>query len=622
MADNTIFDEWIEIAQNFKSKADAMLDEIRQYKQDMFLMRNEIMERLEAGQFIRDESRIVISAPEIIIGNVDHHGALQNGGRVIIKGSTVEHHGVGPGGKVNITAPLIQQIAIDRGIDGVERVVHEQSEIRTVGRQVHIESQDPAVVEGKGGYFVSTPSATGIQVLSDSTIRIDAAKKNKSKKKYIDDALTAMNRQKADYDVKAGGSEIVLKNLAKTINEKISKDEVLSANDDLGRANALALDEVAAVMEEEVNQFSHHLYNMAGYTAGLAEAKRAIACLEKEKSDMPSEDDYKKNGNGSLLVLQGENIDILSRDGEGNVRTNEDSGIKIQGNNIELFSTMEDGKLTPAEAKGRINVRSRNVSISTDDFVDGEFKNGDLEKGKFPLVGNVTIMSKAINMTAVDMETDKGKFKETKLTEGSEVNIRAEKVKVKTIDEKGKSVGKFSVNSQRIALKATDIKDYKTDIELDDQGNPKQPEMHSDKVAADSKMLLLAETMNIGYKKDELETKTLYLSSTDNVLINSKSHVQLTQGTRGSADVTIDMSGQNLEATAGGNTVVEGDGGLTLYGDTTINGAVKAGDVEVANLNASKSVSAPNLTDGISTPAPAQKNSGKKKGDKFEESQE
>ena len=111
MADNTIFDEWLEIAQNFKDKADAMLNEIRQYKQDMFLMRNEMMERLEAGQFIRDNSRIVISAPEIIIGNVDHHGVLQGGGTVIIKGATVENHGVGEGGQVNIVAPLIQQIA-------------------------------------------------------------------------------------------------------------------------------------------------------------------------------------------------------------------------------------------------------------------------------------------------------------------------------------------------------------------------------------------------------------------------------------------------------------------------------------------------------------------------------
>ena len=143
--------------------------------------------------------------------------------------------------------------------------------------------------------------------------------------------------------------------------------------------------------------------------------------------------------------------------------------------------------------------------------------------------------------------------------------------------------------------------------------------MSSDKVAADSQLLLLSETMNIGFKKDEMETKNLYLSSTENVLINSNSHVQLTQGKRGSADGIIEMKGTNVDVIANGNMVVEGDSGITMYGDTTMNGAVKAGDVEVENLKASKSVTAPNITDGMNMPGSPKKNSGKSKGDEFKE---
>ena len=143
--------------------------------------------------------------------------------------------------------------------------------------------------------------------------------------------------------------------------------------------------------------------------------------------------------------------------------------------------------------------------------------------------------------------------------------------------------------------------------------------MSSDKVAADSQLLLLSETMNIGYKKDEMETKNLYLSSTDNVLINGNSHVQLTQGKRGSADGIIEMKGTNVDVIANGNMVVEGDSGINMYGDTTMNGAVKAGDVEVENLKASKSVTAPNITDGMNMPGSPKKNSGKSKGDEFKE---
>ena len=70
---------------------------------------------------------------------------------------------------------------------------------------------------------------------------------------------------------------------------------------------------------------------------------------------------------------------------------------------------------------------------------------------------------------------------------------------------------------------------------------------------------------------------------------------------------------------ANGNMVVEGDSGINMYGDTTMNGAVKAGDVEVENLKASKSVTAPNITDGMNMPGSPKKNSGKSKGDEFKE---
>ena len=61
--ENTVLDDWIAIAENFKSSIDKMLNEVHTAKMELMLLQNEIIDRLDAGQYIRDDQRIIISAP-------------------------------------------------------------------------------------------------------------------------------------------------------------------------------------------------------------------------------------------------------------------------------------------------------------------------------------------------------------------------------------------------------------------------------------------------------------------------------------------------------------------------------------------------------------------------------
>ena len=351
--------------------------------------------------------------------------------------------------------------------------------------------------------------------------------------------------------------------------------------------------------------FNKHLLEYAELVAKLAESNRQKANMADEaKSAVKS--DYKDKFTGARLALEAEKIELRSIDGDGNWRTNEDAGIDLMANDIKLRSMVADEKgniqLSPKDKKGRVTIQARNVSISTANIEGAEYEKGKLKKAKFPLEGNVTIRSKVINMEAVDMEqTDaSGKLKETKLTAGSEIYMRANKVRVKTINEKGESVGKFSVNSQKVSVKATNIDGYKADVELDDQGNRKMPDkMQSKELTKDSEMLFVAENMHIGYKKDKMRSKNVYIAAEEKMVVGGKK-----EATFASDKANFILSDDAAKLIANGATTLSAGSGTTVKGATTFKGKVTGKDIEADNFKAGKSLKTPNISDGIAVPAP------------------
>ena len=131
MADK-IFSEWKQTLDDFRQSVQKDLEEIHQQKVEIQQLKADIYSKIDGGQYYRDDKRIVISAPEIVIGNVDYSGDLLGCmGKVVIKGSEVDLEGAGNNGAIVSRAPSIRQIAVDPGTDGLENVVCETSEIQT-----------------------------------------------------------------------------------------------------------------------------------------------------------------------------------------------------------------------------------------------------------------------------------------------------------------------------------------------------------------------------------------------------------------------------------------------------------------------------------------------------------
>ena len=142
MAD-TIFTDWLSALQNLQSSVSKDLAEIRKQKAEIQQLKVDIINEVARGKFIRDNERIVLSAPEIVIGNVDASGMLYGeGGSIIIRGQNLGLEGVGEYGNVKTRAAIISQTAIDPGPDGIEEVVRSNSSITSQARHITLESHE------------------------------------------------------------------------------------------------------------------------------------------------------------------------------------------------------------------------------------------------------------------------------------------------------------------------------------------------------------------------------------------------------------------------------------------------------------------------------------------------
>ena len=104
-----------------KNNVKKELEEIRQCKHEVQALKKDIQDgleqitRLSCGKYIRDDYRIILSAPEIIIGDVDQDGVLNNmPSQVIVRSNRVRLEGTADmGGEVTTRASRIHFIAED-----------------------------------------------------------------------------------------------------------------------------------------------------------------------------------------------------------------------------------------------------------------------------------------------------------------------------------------------------------------------------------------------------------------------------------------------------------------------------------------------------------------------------
>ena len=633
-----IFDEWKTLLDDFQNSVEKDLEEIHQQKAEVQQIKTDIFNRLNSGVFYHDPERIVISAPEIIIGNVDKSGTLQGGGmgKVIIKGSEVALEGVGESGQIVSRAPSIRQIAVDPGVDGLENVVCETSEVISQACDIMLHSSDAKDA------FSQTPVSAGrggISIHADQSLNIEATVSAEGRKSQIEAAVKNLDQESQELKQQVETQKKSVEDSLKEMTKLLDEEEKLNQSENfLSRVNVRDIE----VIHEQMERIMPSLYlatkSFIHLVSQLAEVNRKKKALEAEKNEIKTGDDFKTKTTGATLSVKAENISMATVDGDGNTHTNaeagiaistprlgismkddkgklvEDGGFCVNAQNILLLTTnpSDDGKELPET--GKVNIQSKEINLEAVNYQVDDKKNitekeltadgkismtaktievattnpkgierddkGKLTKGEYTAEGDIVIKSKTVTVESLDYEVKDGKLETKALTKDGKISIRAEKTDVLAADAEGKATGSISLNAKAVSVKSMDVDKEK---------------LTDDKLAEGSTMTIVSEKMYVGAKSKDIKSKKFQAVSEEMGLFADKTF----EAQQGDGKAVVQLDGGNA-AVGGSKTEVYGD--TTINGKTDIKDELKAPKATIDNVEAKTSFKSKNISDGISVP--------------------
>ena len=630
-----IFNDWKALLDNFQQSVEKDLEEIHQQKAEVQQIKTDIFNKIESGLYYHDQKRIVISAPEIIIGHVDKSGTLQGGGmgKVIIKGSEVDLEGVGETGQIVSRAPSIRQLAVDPGTDGLENVVCETSEVISQACAITLHSSD-----AKDAFSQVPVSAGrgGVSIHADQSLNIEAAVSAEGRKTQIEAMVKELSTQSDDLKKQVAAQKKNVDDCFKKMQKLLDEENKLNQDDAfLGRVSVREISEIHEDMDDVMPALYQSTQNFIHLVSQLAEVNRKKKALEEEKNTITTGDDFKNNTTGASLKMKAENISMETVDGDGNLHTNTEAGITIRtpmigmsmkddkgalvengglavyAQNIELNTTnpSEDGTQQPVV--GKVNIKSKEINMEAIDYqMDDKNKliekeltkdskitmtaktievattnpmeierddDGKLKKGDYKAEGDVIFKSKTFTVESLDYEVKDGEVKMKNLAMDGKVSVRAEKASFLAVDEEGKATGCFTVNAKAVDVKSMDVDKEK---------------LTDDKLAEGGTMTLVSEKMYVGAKSKDIKSKKFQTVSEEVGLFADKTFEA--QQDEGKAVLQLD----------GGNVSVGGSK-TDVFGATTINdkaevkGELKAPKVSADDIQANSHFKSSNIEDGM-----------------------
>ena len=646
MADSVYkrFDERIDSLSGGDFK-EGVLEAIRKLKDEVYHLKVDNFNQ-SMGRVIRDDKRIVLSAPEIIIGDVNLGGVLNPGceSKVVIRGTDVSLQGAGDVGHIGVQAPIIEQVAEDPGIDGNEHVVGEISKI--VSQAASITIQSDKVQNGGAFPTVSDMSEAGIRLKSDRQVDILASASRENRLLQIDKRLQALKASKTaiDEDLKKARDEF--KKQREEIDELLEKKRkvesgmwnVRTGYHDTDLLND-RIEELSMSLTEAIFRYSD-LLSMSGENARLTK----YFTTQKDQLSQVSADDFKKNSTRTAINVISETVNLSSMDADGNVRTNPEAGINVLTNAMSVRGDHDDkGSLLESN---KLLVNMRNVDITTSGSANKEADDKDvLTKAQYQNEGDVVIRSKNITLESVDYEIAEKKYKEKGLTADGKILLRSKTIEASTVnskdvdvDEKGKltkatytSEGDVIINSKTVSVKAVDtqldggetketaltkessfsVRAEKNSFSATDTEGKATGSMSINAKAIDVKSMdvekekrtdshlaeggtikTVAEKMYVGAFSKDIKSKKIQAQSEEIGLFADKT----LEAQQGEAKAIVQLSD--------GKTAVSGSE-TNLYGKTTIHDQAEIKiDLQVPkatidSLEVKKSLKTPNITDGI-----------------------
>ena len=634
-----IFEEWKEVLEKFQKCVDQGVEEMHQQKEEVQQIKDDIFSRLDSGNIIRDDRRIVLSAPEIIIGDVDKSGTLTGEmGTVIVRGHHVALEGAGESGSVVTRAPLIEQKAVNPGIDGRENVVGGTSQIVSQACSIMLHSSNATDAFSQ---VPADPGNGGISIHADSQLNIEAAVSAEQRKKQIENTLKVLDKQSGDLKSSMTAQKSAVDKFISEMVKLVEKEEKLNETENYETfVNLSDIDALHDEMDELMPALLTSIQGFINTVSELAEVNRSKKALKAEKDNIKTGDDFKKNTTGAAMNIKAENISIATADGDGNLHTNSEAGISVStprmavsmhdgegalvkdgyfnvsAHDININTANPKTKEWPVEGKvhiwskdisleaidykmndkgvfmekeltkdGKITLGAKTIEVSTANPKDVERdEKGKLTKGEYTGDGEVTIKSKSVSIEGMDYEVKDGKQKAKALTKDSKATIRAEKQLIIAADGEGKATGSIAINAKAVSVKSMDVDKEK----LTDSG-----------LASGSTMTLVSEKMYVGQKTKSEKSKKLQLVSEE---VGALAHKTL-EIQQGDGKALVQLSGGNASM-GGSKSQIYGD--TTITGKADIKGDVKAPKGTFDNLEAKTSFKSSNISDGFAIPgAPA-----------------
>ena len=568
-----IFDDWKKVLEDFQNSVSKDLEEIHKQKDAVQQMKTDIFDHLDSGRYITDDERIVISAPEIIIGNVDKSGMLKGSGRVIIRGNTINMDGAGKSGTITQRAPIIKQKAVDPGIDGLEDVVYPNSAITSQARAITLESSDSKDA------FSEEPAIlgeSGIRIHADKTLQVEATVSASFHKENIEKRLEALKKQKDDLKKRSDNSKKDIDKFFKDLKKLMDQEEDLNGSNDLIRVHMLDMEKVRIEVENTTPALYRATSDFVQAVSRLAEVSRQITALETEKNAIKTGDAFQKDTTGASLSLIGESIDILNRDGEGMLRTNPGAGINVHTPRMSIGMEKEDGTLVEDSS---FDLTSQYVTIDTG--------NANKDGSQVSATGSVAILSKEISLEAMDYEKKDEEYNEKGLAANGKISIAAKTIEVSAASPSGvehdddghvkkgsyKAEGDIIMKSKNITMETVDY-----DVE---GGNAK-----TKAVAQGSKLLLLAETITAGMETKDFKSKKIEATS-EEIAIGADKTFEAQQGEK---KASVKLADGKMNLASSGNEV---------KGKTEFKDAVQGTELTMNKVEAKQSFKSMNIKDGM-----------------------
>ena len=621
--------------EKFQQCVDKGVEEMHQQKAEVQQIKTDIFNRLDRGAYYHDDERIVISAPEIVIGNVDKSGTLNGGcvGSVVIKGSNVSLEGVGETGRIVSRAPIIHQKAVNPGIDGRENVVCDSSEIVSQACDIVLHSSD---AKDEFSQIPVHAGRGGISLHADQRFNIEAAVTAEWRKKQIEAIIKGLDTQSKELKKSVEDQKKAVDKFLQDMIKLAEKEEKLNAPKDHSTfTNLTDISDIHEQMETLLPSVYRSTQTFIDLVSELAEVNRRKKALEKEKGAIKTGDDFKKKTTGASMSVVAESISVATADGDGNLHTNLEAGISVrtprmglnmhddegalakdgyfsvsaQDITLNTVNPKDKGKEWPMEGKvkiqskdinleaidykmndknqlwekeltkeGKITMSAKTVEVSTANpkGIERDEK-GKLTKGEFVGEGDVIIRSKTVTLESLDYEVKDGKLSTKALTKDSKLGIRTEKTTGIAAEAEGKATGSINLNAKAVNVKSMDVDKEK---------------LTDDKLAAGSTMTLVSEKMYVGAKSKDIKSKKIQAMSEEIGAFADKT-LEIQQGD-GKAAVQLD----------GGNAAV-GGGKTQVYGETTINGKtevkdeLKAPKVVGDSVEAKSAFKSKNISDGM-----------------------